>query len=66
MDRPKWRFTIGKDGKLKIEGHNFTGSQCVEDIIYQLVKQQTTIENEEHHASFNDETPVENIYYVNV
>jgi len=64
MSQSKWRFKIKPDGKVEVEGCNFEGSQCINDIIYKLIKQNATIENEERHSSFGDAKPVENVYYI--
>jgi len=64
MDKPGWIIRVKPDGKLVVEGQNFQGSQCADDIIYQILQKIASIESEEKHASFNDDSPVDNVYYV--
>jgi len=36
MKKPKWRFKIKPNGQVEIEGFDFKGTACVNDIIYKL------------------------------
>ena len=57
-------ITIKKDGKVEVEGFDFQGIKCVNDIIYKLIQQNALIESEVKNQGFGDEKPVENVYYI--
>lgn len=63
MSQTKWRFKIKRDGEIEVEGMNFSGDQCIHDIIYQLIQQNSNVVEEKRLKAF-DESPVHDIYYV--
>ena len=64
MAKPKWKFIIKPNGEVVVEGFNFKGSACINDIIYKLLHEKAVIEQETSKQNTDHEKPVENIYYV--
>ena len=64
MNKAKWRFRIKPNGQVEVEGFDFKGTACVNDVIYKLIHEHAIIEKETKHQSFGEERPVENVYYV--
>lgn len=64
MEQAKWKIKIKPNGQIEIEGSDFQGQQCINDVIYKLIQDNAIIERETKHAAFADETPVENLHYV--
>lgn len=59
----KWKIKI-KDGKIEVEGMNFKNNECVQDIIYQILKQKSNIISEKRIKDFSMENEVVNVEYV--
>jgi len=64
MSKPKWIFKVGTDGKVEVEGVGFSGSQCLNDVIYQILEQNATFLSPPKMKNENYEEPVENLYYI--
>lgn len=65
MNKPKWRFIIdNKTGKVTVEGFDFKGSQCINDIIYKLLEENATMLAAPKRKNSAEEKPVDNVYYV--
>jgi hypothetical protein len=59
----KWKIKI-KDGQIEVEGMNFKNNECVQDVIYQILKQKANITSEKRIKDFAMESEVVNIEYV--
>lgn len=62
--RPKWVIHLHPDGKIEIEGQGFVGDECINDVMYSLLKKAMIIEEEQRTSSFGDTRPVQNINYI--
>lgn len=59
----KWKIKI-KDGKVEVEGMDFKNNECIQNVIYQILKQKANITSEKRIKDFAMESEVVNIEYV--